>query len=462
MHNFEPISAKEFGSFLKKHPDLESVEVLLIDVNGYVRGKRITQENFSSFPKNGIRFPASIYLYDSLGRVCENMQYATDDGDPDYNILGVKNSILEIPWINRSIAQVLGVMNYENGLPFFADPRWILHKQVEKLKKLNLFPVIGIECEFTLTTISEETNRPVPISNQNNSSEDYTPQTYGLDDLHFLEEFFAEVRIACADLNIPLDSIVKEGSPGQYEINLLHSDNPIQICDRMIFLKRILKHIAKQHEFNTSFMAKTFDDVPGSGMHIHVSMLDKDGNNVYAGDKMPALGTPVSDLFLHSVGGLLSKVDDSVLFFAPNANSYRRIKAGSYAPMKVAWGANNRNVMVRLPACNEKSVRIEHRLPGADANIYLCLSAILAGIHYGITNKVVPPKPQIGKSSKIKAREIPKFWPAALEKFKKSKFIPEYFGEQFHEAYFLNRDYECSEYYRMVTQRDYDWYLPSV
>ena len=148
--------------------------------------------------------------------------------------------------------------------------------------------------------------------------------------------------------------------------------------------------------------------------------------------------------------------------FAPNANSYRRLRPESFAPVEPNWGANHRNVALRIPVSDQKNLRFEHRTSGADANPYLVTAAILAGVHSGLKNRSDPGRMiEEGEVIKLKAR-IPNRWDAAIDKFSRSKILPQYLGDEFCRAYAANRRHEAQQFHNKVSNIDFDWYLRAV
>jgi glutamine synthetase len=206
-------------------------------------------------------------------------------------------------------------------------------------------------------------------------------------------------------------------------------------------------------------MAKPYADAPGSGMHLHVSVLDRAGSNVFADDDV--LG---NDLLKQAAAGLLDTMADGMAIFAPNANSYRRLRPELYVPMNSTWGYNNRGVAVRVPVSGPVDRRLEHRVAGADANPYLVMAAVLAGMLHGIEEKLTPPAPLTGNAytQRLTAPRLPADWPTALTRFGASAFLREYFGERFVTLYELTRRGEMQDLNSRLTALDFAWYLEQV
>lgn len=195
-------------------------------------------------------------------------------------------------------------------------------------------------------------------------------------------------------------------------------------------------------------------------MHLHVSVNDAQGANIFASDD-PA-GSPA---LRHAVGGMKALLADSMAIFAPNANSYRRFRANSYAPVAPTWGVNNRTVSLRVPAGSPHSRHIEHRVAGADANPYLALAALLAGVHHGLTGEIDPGPPVTGDgyaAAQASNLRLPANWFAAVDAFEASEPLRDYLGERFVAMFSKVKRIEQDRFFEVVSPLDYDWYLKSV
>jgi glutamine synthetase len=253
-----------------------------------------------------------------------------------------------------------------------------------------------------------------------------------------------------------------EFAPGQWEVNTRHVDDPLVACDHALLLKRIVKGVARKHGVSATFMAKPFADSGGNGLHIHTSLYDGQGNNVFA-DPDSAAVPPLSSMFRHAIGGMAATMAESMAIFAPNANSYRRFQPGNYVPLSPSWGYNHRDVSLRIPVSSDSNLRIEHRVAGADANPYLVTAAVLAGIHYGITHQC-DPGPMIDEGTRMADQQgtLPNRWEWALDLFAAATVLPEYLGEAYSSAFHSMRRAESQAYHARIPNIDYEWYLRAV
>ncbi|HEY3936214.1 MAG TPA: hypothetical protein VGL97_02195, partial [Bryobacteraceae bacterium] len=192
----------------------------------------------------------------------------------------------------------------------------------------------------------------------------------------------------------------------------------------------------------------------GNGLHIHLSMLDRDGRNVFAGSDEAG-----SQSLRHAIGGMQALMPESMALFAPSRNSYRRLQPGMFAPVNRSWGVNNRSVGMRIPAGPDESRRIEHRAAGADANPYLALAAVLAAAHHGLLNKLDPGAPAKGNVSKEPDPALPFTIDDALGKLAKADLLAAYLGDETLTLYRETKRIETDRLRRIIPPAEYDWYL---
>ncbi len=454
----EPVRA-----FLSSHPGVEALEVLLPDLNGVLRGKRLDVSAAGKLFKDGMRIPGSTYLLDIEGQNCMNMPYGSRDGDPDFAVFGEENTLMPIPWAQRPSAQIMGSMVDDDGRAYFGDPRQALRKAVEPFMEMGLTPTIAVELEFYLLDGRlgrDGTPRLAAIPDLRRRPKG--PQAYLMDDLGDYGAVLQEIEAACAVQGIPADVTTSEYAPGQFEINLHHVADPLAACDHAVLFKRAIKNVARKHRMVASFMAKPFADQAGSGMHVHVSLVDGEGRNVFVGVPDAETGLSIDPKLKHAIGGLRETMAEAMAIFAPNANSYRRFLTDSYAPVNRAWGTNNRTVSLRIPHSDPQAVRVEHRPAGADANPYLVVAAILAGIHHGIENRIDPGPIERGNAYERPEGRIPLRWGASIAAFKQGEILRRTWGEELHEMLAGMREWEAEQHHAVIPKHDYDLYMRVV
>ncbi len=448
----------EAQRFFEANPDIELVELLLPDINGVFRGKRVTKNKFLKSYAEGINMPGSVCLVDITGDNPEGTGLLWSSGDRDNVAKPISGTLHRVPYGEQALAQVMVTLYDLDGNPFFADPRNVLQGVVDRLAADGYFPTVALELEFYLAD-QNETGRPIPPAPLDGSYASDGIQVYGLQEI---ENFDRVLHDAVSELNrqgIPADTIVAEAGPGQFEINLGHVNDPMQAADHAMQLKRVVKGIAWDNKVTATFMAKPYSDQAGNGLHIHVSLRDAEGNNVFS----PKGEEEVSDLLKNAIGGLQASMFESMAIFAPNPNSYRRFQNKAYAPMSPNWGLNNRTVALRVPAGNAKAARVEHRVSGADANPYLVLACVLAGVHHGLKNKIDPGEPVEGNGyEQHNGRIVPRSMISALDHFTNGKIVRDYLGDHFVEVFDVCRRAEYDEFFAEVTPLEHRWYLDAV
>jgi glutamine synthetase len=345
-------------------------------------------------------------------------------------------------------------LNTERGEPWGFDPRVVLGRVAARYAERGLRPVCAPELEFCL--VQDRGDRPgvprTPASRVNGDCR-IGGQLYSTDVMQETATLLHEIRDACAAMQLPLDGLLKELAPGQYEINLHHLDDPLQAADNAQLLKQVIKAVGRRHGFTATFMAKPFGHLDGNGFHTHVSLLDETGRNVFDDG-----GSRGSDTLRQAIGGLAGAMADSMLVFAPHLNSYRRLQLGVHGPLAPTWGYENRYVAMRIPNGEGAARRIEHRIAGADANPYLALAVILAGILKGIEEQADPGPATEAHPGKPEA-VLPATWEAALAAFENSAFISEQLGADFQQGLSAVKRAEQHEFSAAVSPLEYDSYL---
>ena len=455
-------NVNELNYFLDKYPSVSMMEVLMVDINGITRCKRIPRSEFEELFTCGIKGPASTVLLNVKGEFCDELNKADLEGDPDRLIKPIKNTLSYIPWLDSETAQVMATFTELNGDPNLSDPRNILISALDALRSLKLKMVVATELEFYLIKPGNLSTPEPFVSKIPGTSVDQSGVQYAMsEDLWDQDKFLDDVRSACECQNVPMTTIHSEYSPGQFEINLHHTSDPVKACQDAFLLKRLIKGIARKHNMSATFMAKPFMNVAGNGLHIHLSLYDKNDQNIFS-DVTSSSIPAVSNQLIHAIGGLSELMGESMAVFAPNANSYRRLIPGNFAPLTPNWGYNHRDVALRIPVSDSNNMRIEHRVAGADANPYLVLSVIIAGVHHGITQQISPSE-MILEGAEIEEKiTLSRFWPDALNEFSTSAILPHYLGADFCKLFETVRRGEMEEINSQITNIDYEWYLRAM
>ncbi|HCG40470.1 glutamine synthetase family protein [Pseudomonas sp. NP21570] len=451
------VQLNEANAFLKEHPEVQYVDLLITDMNGVVRGKRIERASLHKVYEKGINLPASLFALDINGITVESTGLGMDIGDSDRTCFPIPNTLCKEPWQKRPTAQLLMTMHERDGDPFFADPREVLRQVVSKFDELGLTICAAFELEFYLIDQENINGRPQPPRSPISGKRPHSTQVYLIDDLDEYVDCLQDILEGAKEQGIPADAIVKESAPAQFEVNLHHVADPIKACDYAVLLKRLIKNIAYDHEMDTTFMAKPYPGQAGNGLHVHISLLDKNGNNIFATEN-PLDSEPLR----HAIGGLQQTMAASMAFLCPNVNSYRRFGAQFYVPNAPCWGMDNRTVALRVPTDSPDAVRVEHRVAGADANPYLLLAGILAGVHHGLTNKIEPDDPIEGNSYEQVEQSLPTNLRDALRELDDSEIMARYISPDYIDIFVACKESELAEFEHSISDLEYNWYLHTV
>ncbi|WP_129140067.1 glutamine synthetase family protein [Modicisalibacter coralii] len=451
----------EARAFLERHPDIETFDLLISDLNGVLRGKRIPRDNLIKAYKNGINLPASLFALDINGNTIEETGLGLSIGDSDRVCRPIAGSLMPTPWLRDGRqAQLLMTMEELDGEPFFADPRQVLRHVLKDIATLGLTPVVALELEFYLVDRRrDDSGLAQPPCSPGTGERATQSQLYSISELDEYADFLEEIQQAAQEQSLPLDTALKECAPGQFEINLIHCDDALRAADSAVLLKRLIKGVALNHGFEATFMAKPYGNEAGSGAHVHISLVDDAGRNIFASDDEDPLGTP---RLRQAIAGLLELMPASMAIFAPNMNSFRRFQPGLYVPMTPSWGYDNRSVAVRIPSGPNAARRIEHRVAGADVNPYLLLATLLASVRHGLDRHLDPGEPIEGNAYEQLEPTLTNSWQKALDLFADSEILAEALGRGFHHVYRTNRLAERAQAMQTVSPLEYDWYLRHV
>lgn len=446
--------ADEVERFLGAHPETEAIEFLITDSNGVTRGKWAPAAAVKKAFADGVNFPFSLYGLDVWGREVMETGLHVTTGDRDGYCRAVPGSLRVVPWAERPTAQALLTMHSDEGIPFEGDPRNALARMVARLAEAGYTACAAMELEFYLLDPKAPlmpNGMPSPVYR---ATAGPTPQNmYSMSDLADFSFLFSEIWAYGKAQGLPIDTMVSEAAPGQFEVNLKHRADALAAADDAVLLKRLVCEVARKHGLKATFMAKPFMDVAGNGLHIHVSLLDGKGRNVFAD---PAIG---ERLLGQAVAGLIDTMQAATLLFVSTWNGYRRLQPGSYAPTTASWGYNNRSVGVRIPAGPPEARRLEHRIAGADANPYLVMTGVLAGILDGLEREATPPPPIVRNAYEEPVPPLPSTMADAITLFERSDFIRRTLGVEYRSLLAHLKRAEVQAFEREITPLERTTYL---
>ena len=457
--NFSLAQQNLFQQYLCDNPDTRYLDTLISDLSCIMRGKRYPVSQAYKVFKQGMMCPGSTCFLSVTGDSMDPEYMGISDGDPDEVGIPLPHTLVPSPWTQVPTAQVMLTFQNLAGEPYYFEPRNVLKRVLNKFKSLGLHPIVAFEPEFYLLDEKRGTDHaPISARTPMTGRRTETTQVYSIDEVEDFSLYLDEVTSTCMIQGITTGAISKEYSPAQFEINLQHSDNPMQAADHYIMFRRVVQGVARKHGFQATFMAKPFPDRSGSGLHLHISLLDDSGQNVFAGDGEFGTTSCVSNILMHSLGGLTATMSDCMGILAPNINSYRRFQPNIYVPVAPEWGFENRSVAFRIPKSYAEDRRIEHRVAGADANPYLVLAVVLASIHHGITDRIPPGNPASGNTGELLSPEIPFDLTTAMQFSRSSGFLAEYLGRDYIKTYTSCKLLEYQKFQNTACE-DFYWYL---
>jgi len=438
--------------------DSEFIEAFIIDVNGVPRGKWLQRDKAKALLGSGIAMPRSAFLLDIWGRDIVEGGIAYDTGDPDGLCVAVPHSITRMGWAEGNVSQALLTMQELDGTPYYLDPRGVLINVLNRFAATGLTPALGVELEFYLVDPGHTGGQPIaPRGADESGWRGWQIDAVGLGEIHDYEPILREMLATAKAQEITLETLISESGPGQFEVTLKYSTDALRVADSATLFKRTIKQVARKHNLTATFMAKPYGQWAGSGMHVHMSLLDQAGNNVFLG----AAGRG-SDLLYQALGGIIHCMPDTMLTLAPHANSYRRFAPGVHAPTFGDWGHDNRMAAVRVITADPSASRIEHRVAGADCNPYLAFASLLGSALHGIETQADPGPETFGNQRSPLAPPLPIAWSGAVNRFAESPHMKQIFGEEFQRYFTACKRQEISEFRRRISDVEYDAYLKNA
>ena len=464
-----PISTKKTSllnepkSFLKKHPEIKSFDIVMHDCNAIGRGKIIRRNELLKLYESGRQFPLSLLGMDITGEDVPDTGLILEQGDGDIKAWPIAKSLNVIHKSNPPRGELFMTMSDIDGNRLNIDPRNVLETKINSFKKNGIKLCGAFELEFFLVANElDQYGKLQPAKSIIGKKRSHRKtDVYSVDNLHGMLPLINDIYDATNAAGIEAETIISEYAPGQYELTLKHQNDLLKAADDIIRLKRIIRSQSRAHGVTACFMAKPMEGASGSGRHFHVSMYDKKNKNIFSEKSKNNLNPKL----LNALGGLTKTMGESMLVFAPNANSWRRLVLGSYAPVTPNWGLDNRSVAFRIPSSSSMNRRIEHRVSGVDANPYLVALTVISAIDYGIKNKLKAPNQTKGNAYEQKSKSInnmPHDWSSSILAAKKSKFLIDTLGPDLHRAFIAIKEMEYQKVASTVSELDIDLYLNAI
>ena len=441
--------------WLVDNPEIRAIRVAAADLNGVARGKRMPVRFANKVARDGTRFPMSVLNLDIWGEDIEDSPLVMETGDRDGVLRPTERGFVPMPWLNTPTGLLPIWMFHDDGRPFMGDPRHALASVQKRFADKGLTPVVAVELEFFLID-DTGTRLRVPASPRSGKRR-VAGEILSMRTLDAFDDFFTELYDACEAMDIPADTAISESGLGQFEINLMHQADALKAADDAWLFKMLVKGLARKHGFAASFMAKPYPDYAGNGLHMHFSVLDAEGKNVF--DNGTEAG---SDMLRHAINGCLAAMPGSTLIFAPHANSYARFVPGAHAPTGIAWAFENRTAAIRVPSGPPAARRIEHRLAGGDVNPYLSVAAVLGAALNGIEDATDPPAPITGNAYAQNLPQVPGTWADAMTAFENSPEIARIFDAELIANMLMTKRQEAQYMADLSPDEQVEIYLDSV
>lgn len=420
------------------------IECLVPDLTGVARGKILPREKFTE--DRGMRLPQVTVAMSVTGQFPEDGPYydVIDPTDRDMQLRPDPSTVRIVPWAIDPTAQVIhDCFDHEGKLIPYA-PRSVLRKVCDLYAAEGWNPVVAPELEFYLTARNTDANTPLRPPIGRSGRAETSRQAYSIDAVNEFDPLFEDIYAYCEQMGLNVDTLIHEVGAGQMEINFFHA-HPLGLADEVFFFKRTVREAAMRHDMYATFMAKPIAGEPGSAMHIHQSVVDKAGRNVFSKPD----GTP-SDAFYHYIGGLQKYTPAAMALLAPYVNSYRRLSRFTAAPINIEWGYDNRTVGIRSPISTPEARRLENRVIGADANPYIAMAVTLACGYLGMKNKIKP-KDEMKGDAYLTPFSLPRGQSDALDLLRKETDLHEVLGKEFVTVYSEIKEIEFDEYMKVIS-----------
>ena len=418
--------------------NIEDVEAFVPDMAGSARGKVMPAGKFGH---GDMKMPESVFAQTVSGdyvRDPDNVE------DRDMLLVPDPHTLRPVPWAADPAASVFLDCYHRDGSLVVKSPRAVLRNVLAKYEARGWVPVVAPEVEFYLLSPHSDPNVEAEPPQGRLGWTEGANQPYSIDTMNDFDPFINDVYADCEAQGIQIDTISQEMGPAQFELNFLHG-HPVDLADQVFLFKRTVREAAIKHQMHATFLAKPIAGEAGSALHVHQSVVDKDGNNIFSTpDGLP------SDLFNGFLGGLQHYMNDALLVFAPYVNSYRRFSDPDSSPVNLAWAIDNRTVGLRVPDAAPDARRIENRLAGADVNPYLVIAASLACGYLGMVEGLQPTAATVG-SAYGQDYGLHKHIYSAVDALRDSNAMRDMLGNAFVDLYTALKDAEYQEFQEIIT-----------
>lgn len=447
---------------------IEFIKIGIPDIEGVFRGKRVAARFFLDALEDGFPQGDVIFGWDIAENILPNLKVSNwERGFGDVVMVPDLSTFALVPW-EENVASCVCDLRTEHGEPVVVSPRYVLSMVIERARSLGFEPMTAseLECRYfreDMVSLREKDFGPV-LTPLNPGMNCYSISQSSIDDA-----LIGRIARMMRDYGIEIEGYNREHGPGMYEMNLRYGD-ALVAADRTLLFKTGVKEIAQQQGMTASFMAKWSDAEDGSSGHSHISLWDRNRERNLFWDE--SAEDHIAPLMRHFLAGVLDKMPEFMVFYAPVINSYKRYVEGSWAPLNTTWGMDNRTCAARVINSGRRAIRVENRVPGSDANFYLVFAALLASGLYGIEQGVELPPRLDGNAYDAatisqalaagQVRALPRNLPQATDLLEGSEVAREYLGGDFVEHFVATRRWEVSEYEKSVSNWERRRYLELI
>lgn len=427
------------------NPESRFATVAMTDLNGLLRGQMVSARSLKGIVENGMGMSPVTFALDPTDVVLNIPGVSDEAADFHDDPLKVEAAtVRHLPW-SKPGHDLLVLSNY-GGETAALCPRALLTRMLARAAEAGFMPKYGMELEYTLFDETPESAR------EKGYRQLKTATPHKSHDLVLYQvqqsEWYEAVADMCVPLRIDLAKMHEEIGGGFMEA-CIAAGSGLEPADQLVLLKNFIRALALRQGRSVTFMPRWSEEADSQSIHLHMSLLDRTGKSVFH-DPHGAHG--MSETFRHFIGGLQRHIGDLTLIFQPTVNAYRRFAPGTFAPPGLTWGFENRTTCFRVVGHDAGSLRVENRLPGADTNPYLTVSATLAAGLTGILEKIEPDAEVIGNGYAQEPRgpDFARSMPEAIDRLRASALARNWFGDKFVDAYASSRQSQYDEFRKKV------------
>jgi len=433
---------------------IEDIECVVPDQAGVARGKMMPVAKFLAGPT--MAMPGSIFTQTIAGDWPKDDElFSNDRADRDVLLEPDFATLTVVPWEEDPTAQIIHDAYHADGRPVEIAPRQVLRRIVEMYAVRGWRPVVAPEIEFYLVKPNTDPDYPLEPPSGRSGRPESARQSYSIAAVNEFDDLFDDIYDFSAAQELEIDTLIHEEGAAQMEINLRHGE-PVVLADQVFQFKRTIREAALRHDMYATFMAKPMSREPGSSMHIHQSIVDAAGRNIFSDEN----GDPTAEFFAF-IGGSQKYLPAVTCMLAPYVNSYRRLIPSGSAPVNTMWGYDNRTVGLRVPNSSPEGRRVENRIPSSDANPYLAVAASLACGYLGMTEGLKASEPVSGGANDEEV-VLPRGLLEAVALFEECEELVEIFGQHFIATYRAIKQAEFETFMQVISPWEREYLLLNV